>query len=313
MISNEGRPVSTTKFLGVLQLSRPIPLVVWTLGTVTLGAAAAPRLQSGWIWPLTAVLVGGILLQGYITHGLNDFYDWHSGTDRDNRAWLSGGSHAVQSGRLHPEDLRRIALFAIGAYLLLLTLVTAWRGAVYALLGVPALLAGVAYSLPPLRLGYRPLLGEWLGMFPPITAGVLAAGYAAGGVLSPRLWAAAIIYGILCNASVMQHHLADIDLDWQASPQKRTSPAFWQKVIGRPGSEVVMVYALLVFALSLFFSWTVSVRFALTAVLALIAVLISSFTKTGDLQDETRRDALLKGIALANALGFAFFAAVGIR
>ncbi|MDA8345227.1 MAG: prenyltransferase [Thermaerobacter sp.] len=305
--------MSAVKLLGALQLSRPIPLAVWTLGTVMLGASAAPHLQTDWILPVAAVLVGGILLQGYITHGINDLFDWYSGTDKENPAWLSGGSHAVQSGRLQPADLRLIAVFAIGAYLVLLLALSVWRGAIFALLGVPALIAAIAYSLPPFRLGYRPLLGEWLGMFPTIASGVLAAGYAAGGVMVPELWAVAIINGIMCNASVMEHHLADVELDWAAAPQKRTSPAFWQKAIGRPGSEVAMTYALLVCALSLAFSWLISVRFALTAVLALAAAVIAHHTRMGDREDETRRDAALKGIALANALGFAVFAVLGVR
>ena len=249
------------------------------------------------------MLLGGILLQGYITHGLNDYFDWQSGTDRDNPAWLSGGSHAVQSGRLLPEDVRAIAYLAIALYLALLLALSLWRGGIFALLGLPALVTAAAYSVPPMRLGYRPLLGEWLGMFPAIAAGVLAAGYAAGGVLAPERWAVAAINGILCNASVMEHHLADVDLDWDAQPRKGMSPAFWQKAIGRPGSEVAMAYSLL--------AWRISPRFLLTAALGLLAAAFARGTRVGDRTDETRRDGLLKAIALLNAVGFAAFALLG--
>ncbi len=303
----------TAKLLGALQLARPIPLTVWTLGCVLLGAAAAPRLQAGWEIPLAAVCIGGVLLQGYITHGLNDFYDWLSGTDRENPAWLSGGSHAVQSGRLEPQDVLRIAIVASAIYLALLAGLSLSRGVDFALLGVPALLAAIAYSLPPIRLGYRPLLGEWLGMFPTIAAGVLAAGYAASGGFAPEIWAVAAIQGVLCGASVMQHHMSDIDLDWEAKPRKRTSPAFWQRSVGRPGSEVAMAYSCLALVLSLAFAATISPRFLLTAALSLAAALIARRTRVGSRPDETRRDAALKGIALANALGFAMFALIGLR
>lgn len=312
-VARGGTGIPVVKMLGALQLSRPIPLIVWTLGSVMLGASAAPKLEAGAAWPLAAVLAGGILLQGYITHGINDLYDWESGTDRENPAWLSGGSHAVQSGRLRTQDLRFIAIFGIAAYLSLLALLSILKGADFALLGVPALLAAIAYSLPPFRLGYRPLLGEWLGMFPAIGLGVLAAGYAAAGAFAPELWAVAIVNGMLCNASVMEHHLADIDLDWAAVPRKRTSPAFWQKTVGRPGSEVAMAYSLLVCALSLVFMVTISGRFALTAALALAAAVIARCTRIGDPRAETRGDAALKGIALTNAVGFALLAVLGVH
>jgi 1,4-dihydroxy-2-naphthoate octaprenyltransferase len=297
---------------GALQLARPVPLITWSLTTVVLGLAAAGHWETGWPVAVAAVLGGGVLLQGYVTHALNDLYDWASGTDQMTPGRLSGGSHVVGDGLLDLGSLRWLAIVGAGLYLTMLVWVGAWRGPTIWGLGAAALMASVAYSLPPFRLSYRPLWGEWAGIFPPLAAGVLATGWAVAGRVGPVLAVTAFIQGILCVASVMEHHLVDIDSDWAAHPQKRTSPAYWQRVRGRPGSQVASAYDAGAALISMAAALALGPRFWWSAFIALLSAAIAWTTRGGDVRDETRRDWALKTLAVVHAAGYAVLAWAGV-
>jgi 1,4-dihydroxy-2-naphthoate octaprenyltransferase len=297
---------------GVLKLARPVPLLTWTATTVALGTAAAGHLAPGWGAGLAAVTGGGALLQGYVTHGFNDLYDWASGTDQTTPGTLSGGSHAVREGLLTPLDLRRLAIGGSVLYLALLIWAAANRSPWLLPLGVAALLSAVLYSVPPARLCYRPWSGEWAGIFPPLAAGVLATGLAVGLRFDAVLLVTAIIQGVLCVGSVMEHHLADIASDWQAVPQKRTSPAYWKNVRGRAPSEIAAAYDGMATALAIAAAVVIGPRFWWCASMAGLSAVLAWRTRVGDLADEIRRDWYLKLLALANAAGYVVMAAIGV-
>lgn len=289
---------------GLLKLARPLQLGIWTGSTVLLGLTAERRFVAGWEVALTVVAVGGVALQGYITHGLNDLYDWQSGTDQTTPGRISGGSHVMRDGLL---DIRRIWL-TVGAAMAIYLGLLAWMGGVRTMLlwplGIVALLASVFYSVPPLRFCYRPLAGEWLGIFPAMTAGVLAAGLVVGESLTPVLWVTAILQGVICGASVMEHHLVDVDSDWAARPQKRTSPAYWQRAVGRPGSEVAAAYLGIACVISVAAALQIAPRFWWSAGLTMAGAFLALGTRWGNIEDETRHDYWLKFLGAANALGY---------
>jgi 1,4-dihydroxy-2-naphthoate octaprenyltransferase len=289
---------------GLVRLARPLQLAIWTGSTVVLGLSAAFRFRPDWFLALVVVAVGGVALQGYITHGLNDLYDWQSGTDQTTPGRISGGSHVIRDGLLDGRRIGVTVAVASAAYVGLLLWIGVWRTEVLWPLGIIALGASIFYSLPPLRFCYRPLAGEWLGIFPAMTAGVLAAGLAVQQVLTPVLWVTAVLQGIICVASVMQHHLVDIDSDWGAHPPKRTSPAYWQRRVGRPGSEVAMFYLALAFVVSLAAAVLVAPRFLWSAALCVVGVFLASRTQQGDQENETRSDYGLKFLGAVNALGY---------
>jgi len=297
---------------GVLQLARPLPLLTWSATSVALGWANAPGYRSGWPGALIMVLAGGILLQGYITHGLNDLYDWHSGTDQTTPGVISGGSHVLRAGLLTTGQMWRVVLAATFASVILLIWLASWRGSVLAALGGIALITAAAYSVPPLRLCYRPLIGEWLGIFPALVCGTLAAGFAVSERWSLQLLAVAVIQGVVCVASVMEHHLVDIDSDWAAHPRKQTSPAFWQRQVGRPGREVALGYQVVGLALSVGAAWLIASRIWWSVLVVAVGVVIIHRTRTGDHGDELRRDILLKSLAIIHALGYVAMAVIGL-
>jgi 1,4-dihydroxy-2-naphthoate octaprenyltransferase len=297
---------------GLIRLARPMQLAIWTGSTLALGLAAAPGLRSGWFLALAMVAVGGIALQGYITHGLNDLYDWESGTDQVTPGTISGGSHVMREGLMDVRRISETVVVAVAAYVVLLGALALWRGPIFWLLGLVALAAGIGYSFPPFRLCYRPLLGEWLGIFPAMTAGVIAAGLAVSGRVTPALLMIGILQGIICNASVMEHHLVDIDSDWAAHPPKRTSPAFWQRALGRPGAEVAAGYQLTAALLGAVAGVFVSPRFWWSTVVGVLGAILALGTHQGDVADETRRDYWLKMLGVVHALGYVAMALGGI-
>ena len=297
---------------GAVRLARPIPLVTWTATSVALGAASASHFATGWLGGMAAVTMGGVLLQGYVTHGLNDLYDWASGTDRTTPGTLSGGSHAIREGLLQPRDLRWLAGIAGTIYLALLVVTALWRSLWLLPLGLVALAASALYSVPPARLCYRPWWGEWAGIFPALVAGVLATGLAVAERAGATLVLTAFVQGILCIASVMEHHLADIESDWEAVPRKRTSPAYWQKTRGRSPAEIAAAYDLVAAGLAVAAAETIGPRFWWSAGVAMISCVIAWRTRVGELSDEIRRDWWLKAVAVAHALGYVFLAAAGI-
>ncbi len=295
-----------------MRVGRPVQLVTWTASTVALGALWAPRVLPGWPLALAAVLVGGILLQGYVTHGLNDLYDWDSGTDQVNVGNYLGGSRALRQGLVTPAGLMRLVVVAAVAGLALLAWLASWRGAAMGAMGMVALASAVLYSLPPARLCYRPLLGEWLGIFPPMILGVLAAGWAVGEQVSMVLVAVGVLQGVICNASVMQHHVVDIDADWQATPPKRTTPATWQRVYGRAGAEVPAMYSALAAVLAAAAACTLSPRLWWSCAVAIVSGVVAIGTRVDDPRDRNARDWLLKGLAVLHALGYAVLFGLGI-
>lgn len=287
-----------------MRLGRPVQLVTWTASTVALGALWAPRVLPGWPVALAAITAGGVLLQGYVTHGLNDLYDWQSGTDRSNVRNFLGGSQALARGLLTVEALVRVVVVAAVLGIGLLAWLASWRGSVLWGLGLAALASAIAYSLPPVRLCYRPLMGEWLGIFPPMVLGVMAAGWVVGERWSAALLAVALIQGIMCNASVMAHHLVDIDADWQAVPQKRTSPAVWQRAYGHAGAEVPVLYYALAMVAAVWAALAINPRLWWSALVAAAAGAIALRTRAGDRRDENVRDWWLKGLAVVHAMGY---------
>lgn len=169
------------------------------------------------------LLVGCLLIHGLLTHALNDYTDYRSGTDERSPALLSGGSRVIQNGRISPEALGRFG-FGLTAVLLIGAGVLAAVGQIrLAVLLVIGIWGAVSYSAAPLRLSYVPFAGEWLSTFP----STFALGLGGAWLLLDDLplWAVqnAWINALYCISWVMVHHIPDLEADRGASPVKRTS------------------------------------------------------------------------------------------
>ncbi len=214
-----------SKLVGGFLEFRLIPVLLWSFTSVALGTALAVS-ETGtfdpWLLAVAMALAG--LVQGWVTHTINEIYDWRSGTDRDPRPRaLSGGSKVRNLGLLGERDLWAIFLLSTAAVVVLGAYV-AWTRAPWLLLLIGAgYVLGIAYTLPPVATAYRPFLGEWLGGFP----GVLLAGLGAYGIQARTLsWTAAVAlsaHALVCTAMLVMHHYQDAPADAAAVPPKRTT------------------------------------------------------------------------------------------
>lgn len=304
------RPAASPKLLGphisgrgVIQLMRPVPLSIWSVPTVLFGFLTHPARQAHWVSALVLAILGALLLQGIITHGLNDLYDWQSGTDQASPGVISGGSKVLKLGLLNESGIWWVIAGGSAAYVLVSLVMAAIRGPGVLGWAFVGLAGSVLYSLPPMRLSYRPFLGEWAALFPAMVSGVALGGLAAQTTLTPvELWAA-IWYGIFCVASVMQHHFADIEADWLAVPQKRTTPAFWKWQVRRSPKELVAFYGLLGMAVALYAMPEAPAIFAPAAAASIMEILFTLTTAVdGNIAHLTRRDLSIKVLAPATVL-----------
>ncbi|SDJ24003.1 1,4-dihydroxy-2-naphthoate octaprenyltransferase [Salimicrobium halophilum] len=181
---------------------------------------------------LSLLLLGTILIHGFLTHVLNDYMDSISGTDTHSPGILSGGSGVVRSGQMTTDTLRSIGRVSIAAVLISILAFLILGYVKIAVLLAIGLYSAVAYSLPSLRFSYYPLLGEWVATFPAVYFIGL------GGVWllmdQPPVWAVqnAMIVSIFCLAWIMVHHIPDRYADEQATPAKVTSVVWMKRTFG---------------------------------------------------------------------------------
>ncbi len=213
------------KALGWFLEFRLIPVLLWGYTAVALGAslAYADDGRVGLMWLALSMALAG-LVQGWVTHAVNDIYDGRSGTDGfgSPRA-LSGGSKVLGMRLLVERDLWAILAVSTAGVAALALLAGALRAWWLVLLVIAGYGIGVAYTAPRVATAYRPFAGEWLGGFP----GVLLAGLGAYGIQALRLsWTALAVlsaHALVCTAMLVMHHYADAAADAAARPVKRTT------------------------------------------------------------------------------------------
>lgn len=180
----------------------------------------------------TLLTIAAFTIHGVLTHALNDYTDFHSGTDEYSPAILSGGSRVVQKGMISVNSLRQLGKWLTILLLILAMLLALFSQYKLAILLLIGIWSAASYSLPPLRLSYRPFLGEWLSLFPAI----LFLGFAGPWIVlgSIPLWAIqnAVINALFCMAWVMVHHIPDLKADKRAIPMKRTSVVWFADKFG---------------------------------------------------------------------------------
>ena len=213
--------------IGVLLELRLVPVVQWSFTGVILGTALVARNASISVPILIASVVVAMLIHGVIAHCANDIVDWKSGTDAHPAPrLLSGGSKVLGLGLLRPRDLRIMGI--IGAFLAAAigVVVASERGWWLLGLGLVGMIFAAAYSLPPVRGAYRPVVGEAIA----VACGwicVFGADAAQRGAPSALAAAVALHWVLSCMTMLMLHHIPDREPDLAATPQKRTTIALF--------------------------------------------------------------------------------------
>ncbi len=293
------------KCRGVVKLARPLPLTIWSLPTVAMGfLIQSRRVAAHTLVILVLTALAAMILQGIITHGLNDLYDWDSGTDRETTGIISGGSRVIGQGLLTVRQIWQLIAMGTAAYIIMTGIIISVRGWPVALWAGLGLMGAVFYSLPPLRLSYRPFLGEWGALFPAMASGVMLGAIAKNPQMSWATYAGALTYGVFCVASVMQHHLADMDADWQALPRKRTTPAYWHLQRHQSPLRVILAYESFALLFALVSSIFITPLLTSWVIVSAVAMAVTWTTPVeGGPWILTKRDLALKILAVAGVLG----------
>jgi 1,4-dihydroxy-2-naphthoate octaprenyltransferase len=205
-------------------------------------------------------LVGSMALQAG-TNLINDYFDHIQGADTDESLGPSG---VIQLGLLSPRMvlIGGLVAFAIGAALgIAIAAIAGWA---LLPLGIASVLAGYAYTAPPLKLAYRGL-GEatsFAFMGPVI---VMGAAYVQIEAFTWEAFLASLPIGFLVATILHANNLRDIDDD--RAHDKRTLAS----LVGRPAADyelIVLIAAAFVSAAMLAGTGSVS-RYGLISLLAL--------------------------------------------
>jgi 1,4-dihydroxy-2-naphthoate octaprenyltransferase len=290
-----------TRLLGWFLEFRLIPVLLWSYTSVALGTALAVSERGTfdpWLLLVAMALAG--LVQGWVTHSVNEIYDWRSGTDRDAQPRALSGGSKVQNLRLLGERDLWLIFYVSTAAVVGLALYVALIRAVWllALIGIGYIL-GVLYTMPPVATAYRPFLGEGLGGFP----GVLLAGLGAYGIQALALsWtaiAALSAHALICTAMLVMHHYQDAPADARATPPKRTTVVVLGPTWSRRYATLLAVSAALVYGL---LGIRTNPAFLLGTAFSLAAAVVHARTDLGSLVSITRNELRIIQLGIAGGL-----------
>ena len=282
---------------------------VATIISTTLPLFLYTSIPTGYLFSLFIMLtIGAFIIHGVLTHAFNDYADYHSGTDDYSPAILSGGSRVIQKGMIPLHTLGQL-----GKWLAIVLLIIAVLFAIFAQYELTILLligvwAAASYSLPPLRLSYRPFLGEWLSLFPAI----LFLGFAGPWIIlgSIPLWAMqnAVINAFFCLAWVMVHHIPDLEADKQAVPMKRTSVVWFTNKFGLYSARIPALLYLLAAGLCVLWIGTDRIWATISLVITIvIAVFFVMKVNVADHQQVTFCEKVLLLLAMITAVSLGIF------
>ncbi len=290
---------------GIWTLFRFIPVLSWSVSAAAIAVAAAAG-RTGWRWSYVPdgllMLAGSALFQGLLAHGVNDLEDWRSGTDAASPGLLSGGSRVIPRQLLGRPQVATAAWVAAAAGLACAAVLYLRHGPTVILVALLGLWSATAYTLPPLRLAYRPFAGELLSGWPAVVAIIAGGAAVLSGRPTPGVWAAAAVQATFSIAWVMQHHLPDVAADLGASPPKRTTPAWFAARWGTQAARLVPAgYFLLGLAASLALGVVLHPLFLGSALLGALAAREALATDAGSVPDITAHQLRMIALVGANA------------
>ena len=221
---------------GLPQLLRIKPVMSWGVSAFLLGVAVAVARTGETISVTNGVLalLLVVIVQGVISHGLNDAYDWLTGTDRDSIAEGTGGSRVIPQGKMTVAGTIGaavggiIATLVIGGYF-----ITEFGLPMVALIFV-ALWSSIAYSTPPLKLGYRPF-SELTVVLPALVGVVVGTDLVLSGSWSWLAVGVGFIHAMFCISWFIVSRIPDYE------PDKAAGKTTTVVLLGRPVADSVAI------------------------------------------------------------------------
>lgn len=301
-----------TMYKSGVMLLRSIAVVSSSVATIT--STMLPLFlftsipQSSLLLLFLLLTFGAFIIHGILTHSLNDYMDYHSGTDSQSPAILSGGSKVIQEQLLTPGTLRRIGIWLSGFLLTLAFIFALFSHYKVSILLVIGVWAAVSYSVSPLRLSYRPFLGEWLSLFPAILFLGLAGPWIMLDQIPLWAWQNAFINALFCLGWVMLHHIPDLEADKQAVPKKRTSVVWSAETFGVSYAKVPALLYFLTGGLCAFWLGSERLTSALIIASAAIAACVLIFkADMGNHHQVSAYEKILLLLAMISAVSLGLF------
>jgi 1,4-dihydroxy-2-naphthoate octaprenyltransferase len=288
-----GRVVTKTR--GLAQLFRLDPVLSWGGSAFALGVTLAVFL-GGPIHAPVDVLLAGVtvaLAQGITAHALNDAYDWYTGTDKESIGKGTGGSRVIPEEKLSLPEVVVIGIVSLLAVLSLAVYFALEYGGVMYLLVALAVLAPVAYSVPPLKLGYRPF-NEVVVVIPALTAVVVGAELVASGSFSWQAIPVGITHASFCTSWFVVSRIPDYE------PDRRVGKVTSVVYVGRDNAKLLSaVYVAFGMASAVWLTVELSYLFAPWLLLAgLLWLALSQLDPYSELAASTTRLGMMTSTTL---------------
>jgi 1,4-dihydroxy-2-naphthoate octaprenyltransferase len=204
-----------------MHAGRPATLPASTV-PVVVGTAAAIELPRVRLLPFLAALVASVLIQ-VGTNFSNDYFDHRHGTDPEGRL---GPIRLIQSGSVSATGVLGAALASFGLAALIGLYLIAVGGWPILVIGMLAILSGIAYTGGPWPLGYHGLGDLFVFVFFGLVA-VCGSAYLQTGHVTSRDLTAAIPVALLVTAILVVNNLRDSDTDRETG--KRTLAVYLGK------------------------------------------------------------------------------------
>ncbi len=291
---------------GLYMLLRWLPVLSWSVSAFAVAVGfSANALGLGRInWFHVLLILGaGVLFQGFTAHAFNDWEDWRSGTDQISPGILSGGTKVIPRGVFTLQTLIWIGTttllmgLGIGIYFVKVSGPLIW------LFIATGVWAAVGYTMPPLRLAYRPFLGEWAGAWPAMVACTAGAYYILTGSLARPVLLAGAIQATFCVGWLMQHHLPDIEADLLASPPKVTTVALIRRRWGAKNTRwAAAAYFAAAGLMGLAGGLTGEPVFLSSTVLSVPGVILALRTNPSSVPDITEKQLAMMGLTIVHAV-----------
>jgi len=290
-------------------LIRVIPLLCWGISSSLVGLGFAHSFNSSLSWldyGLIILLI--ILIHGVISHAFNDREDWLSGTDPSSPGVLSGGSKVIAQSFYRLEELSRVGIIALMLVLLMATYFLWKFGPSVLILFAIGIWSAIAYTCPPFRFAYYPLIGEWLCAFPAVLACSAGTFYVLTGTIYPVVVIGGAIHALLAMGLLMHHHLSDISSDLLAAPRKLTTVAWVAVTLGLNRAPLVEgVYFLIALIIGVAGALLFHPVFWITIPFTLGCMRAALITHPEDIISITNQEYLLYWLIIGDAVTKAVF------
>lgn len=198
----------------VLKLMRFKPVISWTVCGFMLALSVA-YYETGMLRNLdllVASFIAVVLIQGILSHAVNDLCDEE--VDRDSDIEETGRTKILINGMATRLDLIVLSLVALQTAIVTALWIYSRLGCIVLAFGFIGLYAAVGYSLSPWKLGWRPF-SEWTVVYPVITTLVIAVNYIATEQLSSLAFVVGTSHAMFNIRWFMDSRMVDIEPDYE--------------------------------------------------------------------------------------------------